>query len=180
MAYLSEGELRRRSGYRQFSESARQVFKSRPDLAEKSVFLSHSHKDRDLVEGLKDTIAQYGYSLYIDWEDSGLPQIADRQTAETIKRRIAELDYFWVLATSNAVTSRWVPWEIGIADSLDNAKVFIIPVTDQNSSFKGNEYLQLYKRLIVADDGSLAVFQPKQTKGNGLDKYIGRGRLLYG
>jgi hypothetical protein len=180
LAYLKEADLRNRGLYKQYSESTKRVFKSSSSQANRTIFLSHSHKDKDLVDGLKDVIVNDGYSLYIDWEDSGMPEITSRETAEKIKMKIEELDYFWVLATTNAINSKWVPWEIGIADAMNDKKIFIIPVTDQTGKFKGNEYLQLYKRLIIANSGDLAVFLPNETNGKKLSSYIGQGRSIYG
>jgi len=69
--------------------------------------------------------------------------------------------------------SRWVPWEIGIADSKKSLeKIAIIPVRDQNGNFYGNEYLQLYQTIQISTDNSLAVFAPAQTEGFALKNWL--------
>jgi hypothetical protein len=69
--------------------------------------------------------------------------------------------------------SKWVPWEIGVADETKGeARVLIIPVADPAGNFNGSEYLQLYRRVVVADDGEDGVFEPDQTRGYGLKAYF--------
>ncbi|OGR37722.1 MAG: hypothetical protein A2X29_06980 [Elusimicrobia bacterium GWA2_64_40] len=124
--------------------------------ASKSIFLSHSHKDRDLAKGLINYLAPLGLSLYVDWQDSTMPRITSRETAQNIKRTISELDFFLILATPNALESRWVPWEIGVADQAkSHAKMAIMPVADSNGNFQGNEYLLIYNRIELDSLGGL-------------------------
>jgi hypothetical protein len=53
-----------------------------------------------------------------------------------------------ILATQQAFASKFVPWEIGIADEIKGEKfILLIPVTDSGGRFQGNEYLQLYNHL---------------------------------
>jgi len=89
--------------------------------------------------------------VYVDWQDSDMPKATNRETAEKIKKQIAKNEFFLVLATNNALSSRWVPWEIGVADQVkaNHDKMGIIPVVDDSGQFKGNEYLQLYKRITL-------------------------------
>lgn len=123
--------------------------------AQKTIFLSHSHKDKILAEGLIDYLATLGIKVYVDWNDSGMPRITDRTTANRIKEKIKENTFFLILASENAMTSRWVPWEIGVADQIKDAnKMAIVPVVKNNDDeFKGNEYLQLYRRIILDEIG---------------------------
>lgn len=86
-------------------------------VAQITVFLSHSHDDIAAAKGLRVLLSELStVTLYIDSEDSDMPQVTSRETAEKIKQRIAELDFFMVLATRNEMNSRWVPWGIGVAD----------------------------------------------------------------
>jgi hypothetical protein len=39
-------------------------------------------------------------------------------------------------------------------------------------NFSGNEYLQLYRRIVIADDGEDGVFEPEKTRGSGLTAYL--------
>lgn len=134
--------------------------------AEHTLFLSHSHKDKSIVEGLIIFLGTLGINIYVDWNDSGMPRITDRQTADRIKQKISQCKNFAVLATSNALASRWVPWEVGVADQIKSARgVFIIPVVDSTGVYKGSEYLQLYPTVESTSKGGWGVFQPNQSTG---------------
>src|SRR4051812_15839850 len=110
MAYLTEDQLSRSSiDYRAFDSTTR----LRPSV---TVFLSHSHKDREFVKGWIARLQREGVEIYVDWNDTALPSVTNRKTAEEIKRHIAQQQLFAVLATRNAMESKWVPWEIGVAD----------------------------------------------------------------
>jgi hypothetical protein len=142
----------------------------------KKVFLAHSHNDKELARGLKNFLYSVGIDLYIDWLDASMPPNANKETAEKIKKRIGGSDHVIVLATNHAVRSRWVPWEIGIADIAKTPSgVSIIPVVDSTGSFDGNEYLQLYRQICIADGGSVAVFYPGETKGYHIDFWLKKG-----
>jgi len=174
MSYLTETTLKSfsqspeglaiKSRFLKFSEAQARI----------SIFLSHSHKDKELVEGLIETLAHYSeISIYVDWQDSTMPRVTSRETAQKIKERIANLDYFLILGTKNAMESRWVPWEIGIADTTKSAdKIAIIPVINLNEKFQGNEYLQLYKRIEIAQSQTLGVFAPNADKGSTLKSWL--------
>ena len=76
-----------------------------------------------------------------------------------------------VLATKKALESKWVSWELGVADSSkEHKRIVIIPVADASGQFHGNEYLQLYQRLEGARNGGMAVF-PVQSDTGGTTLY---------
>jgi len=136
--------------------------------AEKTIFLSHSHEDKDtaLFKGLIVFLGNCGVSIWIDSEDSGLPSITNRETAQKIKGKISNLDFFIVLATDNALKSHWVPWEIGIADQCKKLQqIAIIPVVEDFETFQGNEYLQLYPRVVTVQGGEIGIFEPGKDEG---------------
>jgi hypothetical protein len=121
--------------------------------SQQTAFLCHSHKDHFLVKGLQNLLHENGWDVYIDWLDEELPSSPNKETAEKIKAKIAQTDWFLFLATNNSTSSRWCPWEIGYADSIQpHEKIIMIPTEDDNGSWHGNEYLQLYKRIIAASN----------------------------
>lgn len=133
-----------------------------------TAFLCHSHKDESLVKGIINLLEQSGWNVYVDWEDTLMPETPNQETAIRIKKKIKELKYFLFLATSNSTKSRWCPWEIGYADGVKNPnQIIIIPTKEGSGTHHGNEYLQLYPRLDEASGGGLAVWQPGQTS-NGI------------
>ncbi len=127
--------------------------------AQSTIFLSHSHKDKKLVEGLIELFAEQGIYIYVDWNDSNMPRITNKKTAKEIKKTINELKLFCFLATKNGLSSKWCPWELGVADSLKK-RIFIIPVIDRNGQFKGNEYLQIYERFELISPEKYYILEP--------------------
>lgn len=130
-----------------------------------TAFLSHSHKDRELAKGLQAYLSEHGWDLYIDWEDSSLPDSPDEKTANSIKEQINERDLFIFLATQNSQSSRWCPWEIGIAEVFKKKSSIIIVPTEGDNGWVGNEYLNLYRRIdhpkeIISDNKTLQLMEP--------------------
>lgn len=129
-----------------------------------TVFLCHSHRDEALVKGLIALLEESGWRVYVDWADASMPEAPNRETAARIKRKIVDFAYFLFLATSNSVSSRWCPWEIGYADGTKPIeRILVLPTTDDGIKTYGNEYLQLYRRIDLSSLGKLAVWQPGQT-----------------
>lgn len=139
-----------------------------------TAFLCHSHKDHQLALGLQTLMSENGCDLYIDWQDTEMPETPNRETASRIKNKIKTLNIFLFLATENSTSSRWCPWEIGYADSVKGYDyLFIIPTENDYGRYYGNEYLQLYKKI---DTGShhlgktgYAVFGPNAQTGKWIE-----------
>jgi TIR domain len=132
----------------------------------KTAFLCHSHADQTLVNGLQVCLKKEGWEVYIDWQDGGMPDSPNRETADRIKQRIREFDLFLFLATPNSTSSRWCPWEIGYADGkkpIDS--ILVIPTNDNSGKHYGNEYLQLYRKIDFCRTGKLAAFKPRESSG---------------
>jgi hypothetical protein len=160
MPFLTESQLRP-SATLQKSAKFRSNIKTSGSSAEVTIFLSHSHKDRAIAEGLIERLAELGISLYVDWSDTEMPRVTNRTTADRIKVRIRESAWFMVLATNNAIASKWVPWETGIADQAKTERrVLVVPVADATGKFEGSEYLQLYPRIERSSMGLLEVLNP--------------------
>ena len=138
---------------------------------QQTAFLCHSHKDKNLAEGLQNILNESGWDLYIDWLDEELPESPDKNTASKIKNKIGQLNWFLFLATANSTGSRWCPWEIGYADAVKkHENILVIPTEDDSGRWHGNEYLQLYRKITDATDQTInrsgyAVFEPKSSKG---------------
>lgn len=131
-----------------------------------TAFLCHSHKDRTLAIGLQVLLEESGWNLYVDWQDTEMPEVPDKETAARIKIKIQQLDWFLFLATPNSAASRWCPWEIGVADKTKpHERIAIVPTTDHSGNWHGNEYLQLYNQITPATDGELARFPAGKNTG---------------
>lgn len=173
MGFITENQLKSKATY-QLSDSADRKLAKSASNAQLTVFLSHSHLDSNIAEGMKNSLAEIGMNLYVDWEDTDMPSETNYQTALRLKNKIRELDYFILLATNNAIKSRWVPWELGVADGYKSYdKILIIPVSDDNGQYDGNEYLQVYKRIEFGSLGKLIVYDPKTTyTGTLVESYL--------
>lgn len=118
-----------------------------------SIFLSHSHQDKEKIEQAKIFFEHLGIRVYIDWMDSTMPEKTNGTTASRIKIKIKENDKFILLATNRAVNSKWCNWEVGIGDihKLSQDKIAILGLADNNKHWTGNEYLQIYPSIEYLD-----------------------------
>lgn len=85
--------------------AAQFLFESK-EAAPLTVFLSHRH--RILAKGIVVYKGSLGVEVYVDWNDRNMPRETNCLTALIIKRRIRETSLFVMLATKNALASRWV------------------------------------------------------------------------
>lgn len=118
---------------------------------EGATFLSHSSKDEDLVTGAIRILVNHGATVYVDKVDPELPPYTDKKTAATLKTRINQTRKFVLLATKNSKESRWVPWELGIADSAKGLdRIALFPAVDEpdDTSWTSWEYMGLYRRIV--------------------------------
>lgn len=114
------------------------------------VFLSHSFRDDELIFGIVEILKDMGQKVYIDWVvDKQLSRDSvTKETAETLRNRMKQSSKLLYLATDNASSSKWMPWELGYFDGLKPGKVAILPLVNSvDSSFQGQEYLGLYPAL---------------------------------
>lgn len=120
------------------------------------VFLSHKHSD---LQELKDFIGflerNYNVDVYIDSMDKSMPSVTSGKTAMRIKDVIKKCDKFILLATDNAVDSKWCNWELGFGDAQkyrDN--IAILPIKEYGTSdylYKGREYMSIYPQIVYYD-----------------------------
>ncbi len=138
------------------------------------LFLSHSYLDKDLVLTLVQLFTNAGYYVYVDWIDD--VQL-DRKnvtvaTAKFIKSRIKQCKGLSYISTSNIVSSKWCPWELGIADGLHSGKACILPVLNQGDSYNGQEYLKLYPYIEYARRSGDNIYDFWVYDPESRDKYI--------
>lgn len=119
-----------------------------------ATFLSHSTKDTDVVAGAITILERHGAAVYIDKKDPALPPYTSRETARILRDRIGQSRKFVLLATKNSKDSRWVPWELGLADGYKRpANIAIFPAVDERYDFTWSEqeYLGIYDRIVFGD-----------------------------
>jgi hypothetical protein len=125
---------------------ARQVVKT--DVLT-TLFLSHSHLDKILIEEAVSFFRTLNISIYVDWMDETMPERTNGLTASKIKLKIISNDKFVLLATDAAIISRWCNWEVGIGDVLKthSDKICLLPLAETKGHWTGNEYLHIYPRI---------------------------------
>lgn len=127
------------------------LFEKRAAVFASSVFLAHSSADKEDLPKVISFLERQGARVYIDKSDKELPQKTSTQTGVKLKERIAQCSKFIVLVTSNSKNSRWIPWELGIADEKKKlSNVALLPdVGNQiNPEWPEQEYLGLYPRIV--------------------------------
>ena len=165
MAYLSPSYLRQRYDVVNFSNRA-YLSEAKTASAKATVFLSHSSADDEHVERIVLFFREFDALAYADNYDKSLPKPPSVITAETLKNKIANKSRFVVVVSPNSRNSRWIPWEIGIADGKKGvAPIAILPITaDGNEdAWTVEEYFGLYPRIKLYDDGWYVV-DPRDNK----------------
>lgn len=148
--YITRDEIKRfTTGRTNFSESA--VLRKAADRAPSgATFLSHSSKDVDLLPGVILLLEEHGAKVYIDKKDDALPPYTSRETAKILRGRIDQSRKFILLVTKNSKDSRWMPWELGIADGYKrspNVAILPSPELASENSWAEQEYLGVYDRV---------------------------------
>ena len=116
-----------------------------------ATFLSHSSKDEELVDGAIRILENHGAYVYVDKKDPSLPPYTSKETAATLKLRINQSKKFVLLASENSKESKWVPWELGLADGykrLDHIALFPAVESANKTRWTSWEYLGLYDRIV--------------------------------
>lgn len=121
-----------------------------------TIFLSHKHND---LQELKDLIGffshVYDVDIYIDSMDNNMPRETSGETAKRIKEIIEKSDRFILLATNDAIESKWCNWELGYGDAQKyKDRIALFPVKERmtnNNQYKGNEYMQIYPFIAYFD-----------------------------
>jgi hypothetical protein len=142
------------------ARKSEQTIKEAKLAGKQTAFLCHSHLDANLAKNVQSFLRANKWEVYIDWDDATMPDRPSRETAARIQHAIGSLHWFLFLATQNSMKSRWCPWEIGYADGIKpHDNIIVLPTTDYFTAY-GNEYLGLYRRIDIADQGGYGVFPP--------------------
>ncbi|WP_380879063.1 hypothetical protein ACFB49_20140 [Sphingomonas sp. DBB INV C78] len=130
------------------------VEKAAARLPQYATFLSHSSRDADILPGAIRILENHGARVYLDKKDPSLPPYTSRDTADILRKRINESKKFILLASNNSKDSRWVPWELGLADGYKNPRnAAIFPSVDKQTeiAWTEQEYLGIYDRIVFGD-----------------------------
>lgn len=117
----------------------------------RTVFLSHSSKDKELLPAVITIIENHGGTVYIDNEDDRLPRSPTRDTAEILRSTVNSCQRFVLFVTTNSKDSRWIPWELGLADGEKGQRsIALFPTATRSYEqvWSQTEYLGLYQRIV--------------------------------
>ena len=117
--------------------------------AKTTVFISHKHNDLKDLKGIIGFLENnYNVKAYIDSQDPSMPKKISDETAKIIKDRINRCKKFILLATNNAIESKWCNWELGYGDTQKyRDHIALFPMKPRGSydyQYKGSEYLLIY------------------------------------
>ena len=87
----------------------------------------------------------------MDKGDRRLPKNPNRETAEILRSTIQTSPKFVMFVTTNSKDSRWVPWELGLADGAKgNSAIALFPAAGSSGEqvWAKQEYLSLYLRIV--------------------------------
>lgn len=132
-----------------------------------TIFLSHKHDEIEELDSAISMLKNFGVEIYVDWQDEGMPEKTNSETAKRIKQKIKENKKFILLATEGVISSKWCNWELGHGDSekfIDN--IALLPVrNDYQSYYSGTEYMRIYPSIEYLDG----------TRKNNAGDYIPKG-----
>ena len=117
----------------------------------KDTFLSHSSKDAEFLPAVIKVLQDHGASVYCDLEDSSLPGEPNPDTAQIIQTMITRCKRLVVFITPNSKDSKWVPWELGIADATHGGQqvaLFPVAANSYEQVWAQQEYLGLYSHIV--------------------------------
>jgi len=169
MSFITESQLANyRSRTKTFSKSDVLVLNesSSRDKTKPMVFLSHKHDELVILQDVIAFLNSEGVDIYVDWMDEEMPAYTNANTALRLKEKIKTANKFVLVATPNAISSKWCNWELGLGDAakyIENIALF--PINRTYQSFSGAEYLKIYPYI-------------EYENGNG--KYINGTNILKG
>jgi hypothetical protein len=115
------------------------------------------YSEKPFIEYAAGILGKAGYDVnvevYVDWRDASMPSATSGMTAAKLKERIKENKKFILLASSSAIKSNWVNWELGYGDSLKYINdIALFPfIKSGDYSWKDAEYLQIYPYIEKED-----------------------------
>lgn len=150
MRYFNENDAKKYAEKKSIILENYDINKTRSVSSISSVFLSHSNKDAACLRGVIAFLKNFGADVYIDLNDITLPQNPSQETAKKLKEQIQKCSKVVVLVSENSKDSKWIPWEVGIADmDKTSKKIALLPKTEYESAvWPEQEYMGLYNPII--------------------------------
>lgn len=158
---------------------AKSLLKEASDLSGKSVFLSHSSADDELVPGVIQLLKDHGASVYADVIDPKLPGYDIDTIASRLREAARGCQRFVLLVSPRTSKSKWIPWELGLGDGKNgfrNVALFPVAEYELDQQWSEQEYLGLYRRIIWGNikdhEPEWIVLNHKENKATRLEKWL--------
>ena len=99
-----EGARKRERFFSSLNESI-SARKRNAYLGEVTVFLSHNHRDKDVLENVIVELKSLGVNVYVDWNDEFMPNVTSGETARRIKEKYLNImtqgkDFYFMMGTT--------------------------------------------------------------------------------
>ena len=117
--------------------------------SEASLYLSYAFLDKKIVKKTAEIFKMLHKNIQVDMMEKTMSETTTIHLSRTVKNKIIKNDKFVLLATSTSIFSKWINWELGIADcyKANEDKIVILPVVDKDSRWLGEVYFKLYPRI---------------------------------
>lgn len=149
------------------------IYKPRP-----MVFLSHKHDEQETLQDVVAFLKTEGVDVYVDWMDSSMPAYTNAETAHSLKQKIKIADKFILVATPNAINSKWCNWELGLGDAAKYKEhIALLPINKTYETFRGAEYLAIYPYIYYEDGNSKYTNGSQIEEGYYVKNKLGNGRV---
>lgn len=143
------------------------------------VFLSHSHlDDKDLARTIR-LLEHAGATVRVDKSEKRMLGVSGGVVAPIVKNLVRSCPKMVVAMTQNIATSRWIPWEIGLADGLhgvNNVALFPLLETSVADVPVEKEYLSMYPTVewehLTGDYEGWVVKNPKNDRYWTLNQWV--------
>jgi hypothetical protein len=114
-----------------------------------SLYLSYALLDKKIVKKTADFFRAVNKNIKVDMMEKTMSEKVSINTSRTVKNKIIKNDKFVFLATSTSIFSKWINWELGIADcyKANEDKILILPIADKDTRWLGDVYFKLYPRI---------------------------------
>ena len=145
----------------------------RQSTAVGGVFVSYSHSDNDVVDGLTARFERDRINYWRDDKDLLVGDVID----EAISRGIHQSILFLIVLTPNSITSRWVHRELDEAahEEVESGKV-VLPVLAKN--LPANEIPLRLRRKLYVDLSGQGFESGYQKLATSIRRHIGQRQLL--
>lgn len=128
------------------SKSASRLDEARA-VRQATVFLSHSHLDDNNLVRVITLLENENVKVKLDKTETMLVGLSGTAAAPIIRESIRSCPKFIVALTTSIIGSRWIPWELGLADGMhgsNNVAIFPLLTRSTDEIPVEKEYLDTY------------------------------------